>query len=466
MITSLQAPWARVCSFAAMLMLAACGGDVGSGGTGSPMSAHAVGTVNGLGSVIVDGVSFDDRDAPRVQETAPGVESPAGVGLGMRVDVEHERPGIAAVVRVDPALVGSVASVAAPGRFTVLGQTVAVNTDPAAGPVTQLVGYGGIGELAAGDPVEVHGMLVAQGLQATRVERKSALPAYLRASGTVSALSGTQFRLGGLLVDASAAVLRPAGGVLAEGRLVSVLAPASSLATDGSGQPSMAAAQVRLKDRPAEPTEVTASGEVSGVDAAAKTFRLDGLRVDHSTATVSPAGADIGPDVYVRVEGTLQSDGTLRATSVTVLEGTAATEAELKGTITSHDTVAGRFVIRGVTVSIGSAQVEGCPAGSWNDRYAEVHGEPTPTGVSATEIHCSPSEPAGAVVEREGTCTAVDLAARTFVLSREGASVAVSWSTSTFFSKATPETLDGRRAHLEGVMSGGVLVARKVLAED
>lgn len=466
MSLSLPARWARMCSFAAVLMLAACGGDVGSGGTGSPMSAHAVGTVNGLGSVIVDGITYDDRDAPRVQETSPGVDTPADVGLGMRVDVEHQRPGVAELVRIEPTLVGPVASVAAPGRFTVLGQTVVTNADPAAGPVTQLVGYASIADLAAGDAVEVHGMLAGQGVQATRVQRLAALPAYLRASGTVASLSGAQFRLGALVVDTSAATLRPAGSVLADGRSVSVMAPASALGTDDAGNPRLLAAQVRLKSTPAQPADVTVSGEISSPDAVAKTFVIDGLRVDHSTATVSPPGAVIGDDVYVRVEGTLQTDGTLRAGSVAVIEGSAATEAQLKGTISGHDAVAGRFTIRGVAVTIGTAQVEGCPATSWDGRYAEVEGSPTPGGVTAREIHCTPAEPSGAVVEREGTCGTVDLAARTFVLTREGSSVTVSWSASTYFSRATPETLAGRRAHVEGVLEGGVLEARKVLAED
>ena len=76
---------------AVVAVIAGCGGGagvIGSGGTGSPLGM-AVGTVNGFGSVIVDGQSFDDRGAAVVAEVAPGVDANAEVRLGDRPSQYH-----------------------------------------------------------------------------------------------------------------------------------------------------------------------------------------------------------------------------------------------------------------------------------------------------------------------------------------------------------------------------------------
>jgi len=44
-------------------LAASCGGGVDSGGTGAPISSYASGPITGFGSVIVNGVRFDDRSA-------------------------------------------------------------------------------------------------------------------------------------------------------------------------------------------------------------------------------------------------------------------------------------------------------------------------------------------------------------------------------------------------------------------
>ena len=77
----------------------------------------AVGTVNGFGSVIVDGVSFDNRNAPVVREIAPGQDVVAEVKLGDRVAVQYERAGVASQVRVEAALEGIVSSSVSQGQL-------------------------------------------------------------------------------------------------------------------------------------------------------------------------------------------------------------------------------------------------------------------------------------------------------------------------------------------------------------
>ncbi len=82
---------------------------------------------------------------------------------------------MASVVRLDGAVSGPVTAVGAT-TLTVLGQTVAVNANGLAGPITQFGnGYTQIGDIGVGDAVEIHGVLVRQGtaavVQATRIDK-------------------------------------------------------------------------------------------------------------------------------------------------------------------------------------------------------------------------------------------------------------------------------------------------------
>lgn len=461
----------------AAIALASCGGGdgvVGSGGTGSPLSM-TVGTVNGFGSVIVDGIRYDDRTAKVVVEVAPGVDAIGEVRLGDRVSVEYETAGIAQVVRLEAALAGSVDSVDAPGRFSMLGQSVSVNASGAAGPITQFgSGLAQASDLRAGDIVEVHGLLVRQGgsvqIQATRIDKLAAAPSYLRVSGIVGALqsgAATSFTIGALTVDATSAPVLPTGTALANGQAVTVLALPSGLTAPAPGERRLVAAQIRIRDLRDQGLEDTFSGSVSHLDSAAKSFLLGGLRVDYGAATLAPNGWTPVEGQYVLVTGTAAADGSLRAATVSLRDTGSDSEAELHGNITGYDAVTGRFSVRDVPVDASTAVPEGCPvSGLANGLYVEIEGSLGSNGVVASKLHCG-DEPEDAAVEREGIAGSVDTAARSFVLTTEhGASVAVRWTETTYFGDLTPATLSGRKVKVEGTFVDGVLVARKVKGDD
>ena len=138
-----------------LVTLTACGGGVGSGGTGLPdgtAGATVMGTVNGFGSVFVDGVRYDDSQTATVRESDPGVFKPTAAVLGDSLEVDTTTAGVVTQVRVEPSVIGPVARVMADGGFTVLGQTVTLNSDAARGPVTQFSGgYISAASVAAGD---------------------------------------------------------------------------------------------------------------------------------------------------------------------------------------------------------------------------------------------------------------------------------------------------------------------------
>ncbi len=451
------------------LVLGGCGGGVGSGGTGMA-SGLTQGTVNGFGSVFVDGDRFDDSEVATFSETAPGLNTQTSARLGARVEVESER-GKALRLRVDAALIGAVEALQADG-FSVLGQAVRVNADARRGPVTQFGGgYTGLASVRAGDAVEVHAFVLrtAAGfeLQATRIERRTALPEFLRVSGLVSAAGSSGFQLGALRVLTGGAEILPAGVSLENGQTVSVLAPAQSLVSVQGSSPQLHAAQVRVHVLGATGDEVATSGVVGLLDLANGRFELGGISVDYRQASVRPEAGALAEGRYVQVRGTLALGGTLQAQTVRVLDGRSDAEAELKGTVVGLDAATLRFQVRGVDVDASSAEIEGCPGGNLAEGlFVEVEGRLGATGVIAKKVECE-DEPDDATLERKGTAGSVDAVKQQFVLSLSGGgTLTVSWNGVTYFKNVTPVTLSGQQVKVEGRMVDGALVAKKIQVES
>lgn len=459
---------AIACGVGVGLVLVGCGGGVGSGGTGMA-SGVTQGTVNGFGSVIVDGDRFDDSSVAVFTETAPGVDVQTTARLGARVELESEL-GKVSRLRLDAAVVGTVESLRADG-FEVLGQAIRINADASRGPVTQFGGgYTGLASVRAGDTVEVHAFVLrsAEGstLQATRVEPRAAAPEFLKISGLATEVDASGLRIGALRVLTGGAELLPAGSRLADGQLLTVLAPAASLAGGQGATPQVHAAQVRIRTLGVAGDEVATSGLVGLLEPASATFDLGGVRVDYARASVRPDASSLAAGRYVQVRGTLAADGTLNAESVRVLDGRSGAEAELKGTVLGFDAATLHFEVRGVAVDGSSAEYEGCPGGRPADgTFVEVAGRLGPTGVIAKSVHCE-DEPDDAVVEREGTASSVDPATRRFTLTLSGgATLPVSWSDVTFFENVSAATLAGQRVEVEGKLVDGVMQARKIAVE-
>ena len=468
--------YVRACAAACVWMsLVSCGGSgvVGSGGTGQAASV-TVGTVNGFGSVIVDGVAYDVTQAVVVDEVAPGQDAVADVKLGDRVAVQVVGTAVASQVRVLPALDGPVSAVATAASFTVLGQTVSVNATGVGGPVTQFGGgYVQPGDVAVGDQVEVHAVVVEQGgataLQATRVDKLAAAPAYLRVSGLISQLSSTapaSLSVGALRVLLGGASVVPAGATLAVGQAVSVLALPGTLAI-GSNGPRLTAAQLSV-DTPSGTGHVfRASGSIAQLDTVAQTFLLGAQAVHYAAAALLPAGVTLANGQYVDIGATVAADGSLTATTVSVDDEQTDSSAELNGDISGLATGSALFTVRGVTVDASQAALTGCPAsGLTNGLFVQVQGTLISSGVVARTVRCQ-AEPSGATVTRQGQAGSVDTGSSRFTLALSGAtSLTVRWSSTTFFGGVTPATLSGRTVEVEGTLAGSVLTASKIALDN
>jgi hypothetical protein len=206
----------------------------------------------------------------------------------------------------------------------------------------------GLSTLSTGTVVEVHGLRdSATGrIVATRIEAKPAATAY-KLRGPVSALDTTAktLRIGGATVGYAAVTAVPAG--LADGVLLRVLVTTTPVggvwqaqSLGGKAPTTASAAQARVR------------GAISAFTAATA-FSVDGIPVDASGAVFEDGTAGLALGAQVEVKGALRN-GTLVATEVELEDRRRASDDrkfELHGAITSIDTAAKTFLLRGITVS-------------------------------------------------------------------------------------------------------------------
>lgn len=382
----------RLAVLAASLGLAACGGGgggsagVGSGGTGS----YAVGPISGFGSVILNGIRYEDSRA-EVFDLDGNARSVADLRLGMVIEVDGSAltlaptgpTGDAETIRYASEIVGPVEQVDAAARtLLVLGQDV----DVTASTVFDGALAGGLGALQPGQEVEVYGLVNASGngrYTATRIELRSAPPESYRLRGPVRELaaSARTFRIGNALISYAGLDDVPA---LADGQLVRVrLLPVPQAGIYEAEELRSAARRVD------DCAEAEIEGLVSSVEAGdPRRFSLEGVPVDASTAEFDDGvPADLAIGVRVEVEGRIEG-GVLIADKVEIEDadggtGGAGREIELSGPVEALDTVGEHFVLRGLAVSYADAVFDDGNAGDLgNGVQVEVKGRLAADGVT------------------------------------------------------------------------------------
>lgn len=336
------------------VLVAACGGGGGgttdTAGTTETAAAYTVGAVRGFGSVIVNGVRFDDSGVhPEDEDADDRGGGGKAIRLGTMVEIESgqvdDSTGRARAlsIRFGSEIVGPVDSVDAAG-FVVLGQTVDVKPET----VFDDSITGGLAGLAQGDVVEVHAQLDASSghYVATRVELEDDALFY-KLRGVVSALDtgARTFQLGGATISYAGVADADLPAGFGEGLKVRVRL-ARTQATAGVWDAVTIRSGVRrFEDRP----DARLVGSVTAFDSATS-FEVNGIPVDASKARI-----DNGPvtsSSRVEVRGTA-TDGKIVATRVTVLHlsDDIVRGVELHGTISASDASTKSFMLRGVKVT-------------------------------------------------------------------------------------------------------------------
>lgn len=334
-----------------------CGGGnsintsgLSTGGTGS----FTNGTVNGLGSIIVNSIRYDDSQA-HVQHS-DGSAAASTFKLGMVVTVEGSTitgsvsagtaTATATRISYDSEWIGPVDSIdTTASTFTVLGNTVSVSS-------TTVWDGSGVNELARLNTthwVEVYGYLntATPILQATRVEVRTRSPGSYKLSGLITNLRHDRCTLGALTLRY---VQSQADVPLSEGLLVR-----AQLATQPDGAKRWPVTRVQVLDQLLSDLDVSEAqeAELKGRITAYRSvtdFSVNGLVIDASEVSgIGALGLTRGSSVEVKG---VVSQGVVVASDVALLQDhdNENESFELHGPLTAIDTSAKTFSLRGYTL--------------------------------------------------------------------------------------------------------------------
>jgi Domain of unknown function (DUF5666) len=380
----------------AAALLTGCGG----GDSGSPdnRSAFATGPITGFGSIIVNGIRFDDSSAS-ISDDDGNSRRGDDLRLGMMAEVESSgittddsgSHGKARSIRVGSEIVGPVLSVAADAKsLVVLGQTVLI----AATTLFDDSLRGGLAGLVAGtSAVEVHGLLDAAtgAYTATRIELKSN-PQFYKLRGVVSNIDKTAhtFRIGsGTETISYDTIVATVPAALDNGMMVRVKLQTTQVA--GKWVATSVKSGVRkLDDHDEAEIEGTITASTFEVD---KKFSVNGIPVDATNASFQKGTAGIVLGARVEVHG-MAVNGVIIASRVNVEDDNDRDrdEFEVHGVISAFDANAKTFVLRGVTVSFAGTNIEyrkGTAAQLANGVKVEVKGVRSSDGMSLTATRIS-----------------------------------------------------------------------------
>lgn len=469
-------------------LLVACGGGdlTTAGGVGSGGTGLAEGTVTGLGSVIVDGITYTETNAAVVADNESGQPGNADLQLGQRVRLVYGQVNgadTASRIEVLPQLKGPVTGVAsAAGLLQVMGQTVQVQSTGTQSQ-TVLAGVASVSALAVGDVVEVHGSWQRDAataryqLVATRLEKIAATAAATDSirllSGVVHGLSSTSAGMvwhlnaadGVAVLTTSASA--PAG--LANGSLVRVWLTTAALASQPL--PALRTALADLATATTTDADIRFSAQAASYNATTRTLEVQGVKLSLPSGLVLDEDA-LGKGGYVTVSLS-RKGGQLQVVNASAQAGGTALsrEIELKGVLSGIDFSISPVVfdMRGTTVQAARSVLDAdCLLAGTGDVYLQVQGRMPAgsTALQASRVQCKSQAPsADAVVERQGTVLSVNTALRSLVLQlgtgTKATTLTAVWDTNSYFQQS-PDKLPGLKVEIEGVQNGSQLRIRRV----
>jgi hypothetical protein len=361
---SLFAPGLRVVAGLMAVVATAvvmAGGGVDSGGTGRMRLSYSIGRLSGFGSIVVNGVHYDETRA-LVLDDEGGLHYRDELKLGMTLDVTagpvvtDESTGVSSSV-ADKIVLASAIRGPLQGvdwhnfTITVLGQTVKVNTDTVFTPPA-----GGMAGIRNGQVLEVHAMFDAASGQyvATRVDLPPVVTSY-KLRGAVSRIDTTArtFYIGNARISYANA-LPGEVPALAEGAVVKV----NLRTTAGKGGTwELLGGSQGNKPVPPDADSVAIDGIVSAYHGL-NDFKLNGTAANAAGAGVVFTGGTNGQlanGVRVLVTGTM-SNKVLVAGEVEYRQGGSNGNGSpetvtLHGNVQSADSATRTFVVRGNTVA-------------------------------------------------------------------------------------------------------------------
>ncbi len=313
------------------LLLAGCGGGgdflQSFPGTSVESSGISMGMVSGFGSVRLNGRELDTDGATFTVNGVAATQADLEAGQLVRVVVDFRDDTASSVTYVDT-IRGPVQSInRASGTLNVLGQVVVIDARTSLAGIT-------LDALVVNDIVTVSGLRNSgDSILASLVRVSSSTDEY-RVVGPVSASGSDSFRISGLLVDSALAnVTGLTSGSVSDGQIaanydVGTSTLVASALLDGFELAAAEDDQVEF--------EALITTFISTTD-----FVIADQQVDSDPATTyefedgsTATGNDLGLNVGVEVEGTLDEDGDLLATRVIIK---SRNEVWVRGSVTNID---------------------------------------------------------------------------------------------------------------------------------
>jgi hypothetical protein len=330
----------------ASLTLYACGGG-GGGGTTATGTVASKGTITALGSIFVNGVEYqitgakktDNKGTDSVDLSESAFKPGMVVNIKGNITDDAHHKGEATEVELEDNLEGPVDITPTNGiaQFQALGQTVALNITAAdiASGKTRLSGFGNFSTAAQIVPTLA-----------------TALPA------------GSRVEVSGLT---------DANGVIQ-----------ATFINKENGPPLLAADKLEVK------------GTIAGLDTTAKTFTINALTVDYSSASLHDISAGgLANGIFVEVKGTgagytlVGSSPRLVATKIESnqenAKGIEGAKLEVEGFVSGF-TGANTFKVSGQPINAGSLSL----AGLADRKKVEVEGTLTNGVLFASKITIKP----------------------------------------------------------------------------
>ncbi len=373
---------------ACVFQIACGGGSQLAGGVGSGGSGLAEGTITGFGSVIVDGVRYDDSAAAPQVEGADGGRQVAALHLGQRVRLELDDAGKARGIEVLPQLLGPVTAAPGGGWVQVAGQWLRVSAE------TVLADHAQADDIAVGSELEAHGAWgfdAGRGavLEATLLRLRSgaaggaALPVLV--GGVVQAVGVSTVTLG---VAGGTRLSLPAGApVPALGEVVALWVARATLA---QAQPWPVLGQRKAAEVP-EGATLVLGGPVATRDG--NRLRVQGLEVDWfddvGIASAAPQRGEVVKLTVRRVGGRFE---VLRS-EVRDQPGKLGARVELRARLSGVDWSQPSLLLtpRGVRVLVPGQVIQASGCAGFGSAAVDVAIEAAPGALPlrATSLECS-----------------------------------------------------------------------------
>ncbi|HWV15139.1 MAG TPA: DUF5666 domain-containing protein [Cellvibrio sp.] len=313
------------------MLLLSCGGGgssvAGIDGSGAPVTS-ASGTVNGFGSVIVNGVRYHSDKATITVDGQVASENSLHTGYQVRVTgtLNSDGTGTASSIEFTPNLVGAITAIDLQNeQLVLLQQTVQITNTTLFDSAIEPNDLSG---LAVGAEILVSGQSNSEGMiAATRIELAPQKSHQL--TGVISNLTSSSFTLNNLTVNFSAASLNNLpNNQLKDGLSVSIK---GSLDSNGIFQASAISYQ-----RTQFSSEVK-NAEVEGFITrfvSASDFSVAGITCSAKNDTIYTNGtsSSLALGSSVKVEGTLNAAGTLIAQKLDIRQKTIN---EINGQVTA-----------------------------------------------------------------------------------------------------------------------------------